>query len=314
MKQIDLIRQEGGLNRYVFRNEARVGDIIKQVLLSSIEILPFFISLEVVENLDVRIPSEDKTKARMRVDYAVVFKDDELVNLELVHKKKERLAQIDDNLDDHKPLPELNNNTTPSEEAKERENSNSKKRKRKSKKEAIKGTTKWRNRKVCLVVSKNKRLLGEVIKKHIQTLRYWWWAESGLIGKDGIKQKRLDPEIRHSGEVKSDIFGIWTDLKEWHFTYYSRKRELDPYLRRDWYAISENIKLYDSYFITEAELKKLISHIRALLIHIAFPSKEMDVIDDIQEVERPNFSFIPQKKNVEQIQDNNFHVDLSKVL
>lgn len=134
LKKIDLIRQEGGLNRYVFRNEARVGDIIKQVLLSSIEILPFFLSLEVVENLDVRIPSEDKAKARMRVDYAVVFKDQELVNLELVQKKKERLAQSEQSINEQKPLNEISSNITPVEEAKVQEDSNSKQRKRKPKK------------------------------------------------------------------------------------------------------------------------------------------------------------------------------------
>ena len=283
LKSIDLIRQTGGLNRYVFRNEKRVGDIIKEILIKSIEILPFFKDLEVVEGLDVRMGSEDKEKKRMRVDYAIVVKEGRTVGKA---KKKEEVKEGDEK--------EAFEETKVEEVKKEGK--------------------KWRNRKVCLVVSKNKRLIGEIIKKHIQTLRYWWWAESGVIGKDGIKQKRMDKEIRFSGEIKSDIFGIWTDLKEWHFTYYSRKRELDPYLRRDWFAISESIKLYESYFITESELKKLMSYIRAFLIHIAYPTKEIDVIDDIQEIERPDFSFISQRKEKEVAKNSANHVDLSKVL
>ena len=62
LKQIETIREEGGLNRYIFRNEDRVSKIIKSILEFCCDMLPLSIAVEVAENERWHMPSHEKEK------------------------------------------------------------------------------------------------------------------------------------------------------------------------------------------------------------------------------------------------------------
>ena len=64
MTKMDIIRKEGGMNRYIFRNEARVTKIIRTILEESCNILPLSLSVEVIEGQLWYMPSEEKDKKR----------------------------------------------------------------------------------------------------------------------------------------------------------------------------------------------------------------------------------------------------------